>query len=124
EVGALFAAAGYEIALVGGSVRDVLLGRTIEDFDFATSARPEATEDLMRRWADAHWNLGRAYGTIGARKHNRHLEITTYRSDVYDPASRKPQVDFGDSLTGDLSRRDFTINAMAVSLPGLTFVDP
>ncbi len=124
DLGALFAAAGHEIALVGGSVRDVLLGRTIDDFDFATSARPEDTEDLMRSWADAHWTLGRAYGTIGARKHNQHLEITTYRSDVYDPASRKPRVDFGDSLTGDLSRRDFTINAMAVSLPGLTFVDP
>jgi len=124
ELGARFEAAGEQIALVGGSVRDALLGRLQNDLDFTTSARPEATERLMHGWAEAMWDVGRAFGTIGARRGQWQLEITTYRSDRYDAASRKPAVDYGDTLAGDLGRRDFTVNAMALSLPGHTFEDP
>jgi len=124
DVGRLFEGAGHELALVGGSVRDALLDRLGDDWDLATSAPPEVTERLLRGWADAVWDVGRAYGTIGGRKDGHRIEITTYRSEAYDPASRKPEVAYGDSLEGDLSRRDFTINAMAVRLPGRTFVDP
>ena len=130
ELGRVFAAAGHELALVGGPVRDAFLGRGSTDLDFATSATPDETEALLARWADAHWDIGREWGTIGARRFARGdapdvvVEVTTYRSDRYDPSSRKPEVAFGDSLEGDLSRRDFTVNAMAVRLPDLTFVDP
>ena len=130
ELGAAFAAAGHELALVGGPVRDAFLGRVSTDLDFATSATPDQTEALLARWGDAHWDIGREWGTIGARRFAKSgsadvvVEVTTYRSDVYDPASRKPEVAFGDTLEGDLSRRDFTVNAMAVRLPDLTFVDP
>jgi poly(A) polymerase len=124
ELGRRFQAAGHELALVGGPVRDALMDRLGVDWDFATSARPEETERIIDGWADAIWDMGRAYGTIGCRKGDYRIEITTYRSDSYDPASRKPQVDYGDTLEGDLSRRDFTVNAMAIRLPGLTFVDP
>ncbi|MGH3452822.1 MAG: CCA tRNA nucleotidyltransferase [Nocardioidaceae bacterium] len=124
ELGGRFEAAGHELALVGGPVRDALMDRLGVDWDFATSARPETTEQLVEGWADAVWDMGRTYGTIGCRKGDYHIEITTYRSDRYDPASRKPEVDYGDSLEGDLSRRDFTVNSMAIRLPGLTFVDP
>jgi poly(A) polymerase len=125
-VGHRFADAGHEIALVGGSVRDALMGRLTEggDLDFATSARPDEIEQVLEGWADARWDLGREYGTIGARFGDWVLEITTYRSDHYDPQSRKPQVAFGDTLEGDLARRDFRVNAMALTLPDLTFVDP
>jgi poly(A) polymerase len=130
ELGTIFAAAGHEISLVGGPVRDAFLGRASADLDFTTSASPEQTQTLLARWADAHWDIGREFGTIGAKKvatadHPEVVvEVTTYRTDEYDPASRKPLVAFGDSLEGDLSRRDFTVNAMAVRLPDLTFVDP
>lgn len=124
ELGALFVAAGHEIALVGGSVRDALLGRLGTDLDFATSARPDDVEKLVAGWADAHWAIGKEFGTIGCRKGDWVLEITTYRSDVYNGANRKPEVKYGDSLEGDLLRRDFAVNAMAIALPGLTFVDP
>ena len=123
-LGVLFADAGHELALVGGPVRDAMLGRAHNDLDFATSARPEETERLLGGWGDALWDMGRDFGTIGARKGSWVVEVTTYRSDSYDPASRKPLVDFGDTLAGDLGRRDFTVNAMAVSLPGREFVDP
>jgi poly(A) polymerase len=125
-VGRRFAAAGHEIALVGGSVRDALMGRLNDggDLDFATSARPDEIEQVLEGWADARWDLGRQYGTIGARVGEWVLEITTYRSDQYDPQSRKPHVAFGDTLEGDLARRDFRVNAMALTLPDLTFVDP
>ncbi|MGN6129570.1 MAG: CCA tRNA nucleotidyltransferase, partial [Nocardioidaceae bacterium] len=123
-LGARFRAAGEEIALVGGPVRDAMLGRLQNDLDFTTSARPEVTERLLKGWADAIWDMGRAFGTIGCRKGEWQVEITTYRSEEYDATSRKPAVDFGDSLTGDLGRRDFTVNAMAVSLPDRTFEDP
>jgi len=124
ELGARFEAAGEQIALVGGPVRDAMLGRLQNDLDFATSARPEVTEKLLKGWADAVWDLGRAFGTIGCRKDEWQVEITTYRSEMYDADSRKPTVDYGDSLAGDLGRRDFTVNAMAVSLPGGDFEDP
>ena len=127
ELGEAFAAAGHELALVGGPVRDAFLGRSSQDLDFATSATPDEAEALLRAWGDATWDIGRAFGTIGARRFGPPdvvVEVTTYRADEYDSASRKPVVAFGDTLDGDLSRRDFTVNAMAVRLPGLTFVDP
>ncbi len=124
ELGARFTAAGEEIALVGGPVRDALLGRLQNDLDFTTSARPEVTERLIKGWADATWDMGRAFGTIGCRRGEWQVEITTYRSERYDPDSRKPEVEYGDTLEGDLGRRDFTVNAMAVSLPGREFQDP
>lgn len=124
ELGVRFAAAGHELALVGGPVRDILLGRGSKDLDFATSARPEAVEKLLAGWADHVWDIGKAFGTIGCRKGEWILEITTYRSESYDPISRKPEVSYGDNLDGDLSRRDFAMNAMAVRLPSHEFVDP
>jgi poly(A) polymerase len=124
ELGELFEAAGHELALVGGPVRDAMLGRQHNDLDFATSARPPEIERLLDGWADATWDIGRAFGTIGSRKGPFQVEITTYRSDQYDVSSRKPTVDFGDTLEGDLGRRDFTVNAMAVRVPSREFVDP
>jgi poly(A) polymerase len=123
-LGELFAEAGEEIALVGGPVRDIMLGRLQQDLDLTTSARPEVTERLLRTWAGSTWDVGRAFGTIGCRKGPWTVEVTTYRSDEYAEASRKPTVQFGDSLGGDLRRRDFSINAMALVLPGGEFVDP
>jgi len=124
ELGARFAAAGHELALVGGPVRDILLGRGSKDLDFATSAHPDVIERLLSGWADHVWDIGKAFGTIGCRKADWVLEITTYRSESYDPTSRKPEVQYGDSLEGDLARRDFAMNAMAVRLPSHQFVDP
>ncbi len=124
ELGARFTAAGEQLALVGGPVRDAMLGRLHHDLDLTTSARPEVTERLLAGWADATWDMGRAFGTIGCRKGEWTVEITTYRSDVYDADSRKPEVAYGDSLEGDLGRRDFTVNAMAVTLPDQRFEDP
>ncbi|WP_425572785.1 CCA tRNA nucleotidyltransferase [Nocardioides panacihumi] len=128
ELGELFAAAGHELALVGGPVRDAMLGRQHNDLDFTTSARPDDTEAILKRWVSsdrrgATWDMGREFGTIGCRKGPWQVEVTTYRSETYDPTSRKPDVDFGDSLAGDLVRRDFTVNAMAVRLPGRDVVD-
>jgi poly(A) polymerase len=124
ELGARFTAAGEQIALVGGPVRDAMLGRLHNDLDLTTSARPETTEKLISGWADAVWDMGRDFGTIGCRKGEWQVEITTYRSEAYDAGSRKPAVAYGDSLEGDLVRRDFTINAMAVTLPRHELVDP
>lgn len=124
ELGRRFADAGHELSLVGGPVRDAMLGRHHNDLDLTTSARPEQTERLLKGWADAIWDMGRAFGTIGCRRGDWQVEITTYRSEAYDPSSRKPDVDFGDSLDGDLGRRDFTVNAMAVRLPGRQVEDP
>jgi len=124
DLGSRFAQAGHRLALVGGPVRDALLGRPSLDLDFTTDARPEQTVALLRSWADAYWEIGREFGTIGARKGEHVVEVTTFRSDSYDPASRKPEVKFGDTLEGDLLRRDFTVNAMALELPELSFVDP
>ncbi|MFL6106110.1 MAG: CCA tRNA nucleotidyltransferase [Marmoricola sp.] len=124
ELGARFAAAGEQIALVGGPVRDAMLGRLQNDLDFTTSARPEVTEKLVKGWADAVWDIGRDFGTIGCKRGEWQIEITTFRSEKYDSTSRKPEVAYGDTLTGDLGRRDFTVNAMAISLPGNVFEDP
>ncbi|MDQ1287008.1 MAG: poly(A) polymerase [Actinomycetota bacterium] len=124
ELGDLFAAEGFELALVGGPVRDAVLGRQALDLDFTTDARPDDTESILRRWGRSAWTIGKEFGTIGARRGDVVVEITTYRSERYDPSSRKPEVVFGDTLDGDLRRRDFTVNAMAVQLPSLTFADP
>jgi poly(A) polymerase len=124
DLGRRFADAGHELALVGGPVRDAMLGRQHNDLDFTTSARPDETERLLKGWADATWDMGRAFGTIGCRRGPWQVEITTYRSEAYDPSSRKPDVDFGDNLDGDLGRRDFTVNAMAVRVPGRELEDP
>ena len=124
EVGSRFVDAGHEIALVGGPVRDAFLGRVSPDLDFTTSASPEQTHAILAGWADANWDVGRLFGTIGARKGKHVIEVTTYRADAYDRASRKPVVAFGDNLLDDLVRRDFSVNAMAMRLPSLEFVDP
>nr|WP_239579380.1 CCA tRNA nucleotidyltransferase [Microlunatus panaciterrae] len=131
QVGALFHAAGHELFLVGGSVRDALLGRLGHDLDFTTSARPDLIEDLLRRVTPAVWTMGKEFGTIGCRVPASAaqgwdwvIEVTTFRSEAYHEASRKPQVAFGDSLDGDLVRRDFTVNAMAISVLDKKFRDP
>jgi poly(A) polymerase len=123
ELGERFAARGHEIALVGGPVRDAFLGRVSPDLDFTTDARPDDILGVVQGWADAHWDIGREFGTIGLRKGAHVLEITTYRADTYDRTSRKPEVMFGHTLEGDLVRRDFAVNAMAIRLPSLEFVD-
>ena len=125
ELGERFASAGHELHLVGGPVRDAMLGRSHHDLDLTTSARPDETEKLLKGWGDGGlWDMGRDFGTIGARRGDWVVEVTTYRSDTYDPSSRNPTVQFGDSLAGDLGRRDFTVNSMALSVPGGTFEDP
>ena len=124
ELGQRFVDAGHELSLVGGPVRDLFLGRTSPDLDFTTDATPDQTVALIKKWADNYWEIGRAFGTIGMRKAGFQIEITTYRAEAYDPDSRKPAVAFGNSLTDDLLRRDFTINAMALRLPSLELVDP
>jgi poly(A) polymerase len=124
EVGRRFGAAGHEIALVGGPVRDLLMDRLSRDLDFTTSARPDEIEACLAGWVDAQWDIGRDFGTIGASVGDWTLEITTYRSDSYDASSRRPDVSYGDDLEGDLRRRDFAVNAMAVVLPDQRFVDP
>jgi poly(A) polymerase len=128
ELGRRFAGAGHALHLVGGSVRDALLGRLGDDLDFTTDAHPEAVLALVDGWADATWETGVAFGTVGVAKHGLRLEITTYRAEAYEPGSRNPTVSYGDSLPADLARRDFTVNAMAVALPEWTapdaFVDP
>ena len=124
ELGERFAAAGHELALVGGPVRDAFLGRRSPDLDFTTTATPDEILQLIKPMVDAHWDIGREFGTIGARIGDDHIEITTYRADKYDLDSRKPEVAFGKDLTEDLLRRDFTVNAMALRLPEKVFVDP
>ncbi|MEU3600839.1 CCA tRNA nucleotidyltransferase [Streptomyces sp. NPDC006798] len=119
-----FRAAGFRLALVGGSVRDALLGRLGNDLDFTTDARPEDVLAVVRPWADSVWDVGIAFGTVGAQKSGYQIEITTYRSEAYDRTSRKPEVSYGDSIEEDLVRRDFTVNAMAVALPEKEFIDP
>ncbi|QIX28499.1 CCA tRNA nucleotidyltransferase [Nocardioides sp. JQ2195] len=124
ELGARFTGAGHQLALVGGPVRDAMLGRLQNDLDFTTSAHPDVTEKLLKGWADAIWDMGRSFGTIGCRKGEWQVEITTYRSEAYDAGSRKPEVAYGDSLAGDLGRRDFTVNSMALTVPDRGFEDP
>ncbi len=119
-----FDAAGFELAVVGGPVRDALLGRETHDLDFTTSASPDEILAIVKPVASAHWDIGRAFGTIGARVRGEQVEITTYRADSYDGVTRKPTVEFGDSIDGDLVRRDFTVNAMALQVPAVKLVDP
>jgi poly(A) polymerase len=125
ELAAVFAAEGAELALVGGPVRDLVLGRPVADLDFATNLPPDESLKLLRRWAKKTWEVGRAFGTVAGRRGQAVAEVTTYRTEEYEPQSRKPAVRYGDSLEGDLSRRDFTVNAMAVMLsPATRFADP
>ena len=124
ELGNRFQDAGYDLAIVGGPVRDFILGRPVTDLDFTTNATPEHIIDVVTGWADAIWDVGIEFGTVGVRRADVAFEITTYRAEKYSVDSRKPEVAFGTSLLEDLERRDFTINAMAVSLPALEFIDP
>lgn len=119
-----FSSAGYELALVGGPVRDALLGKRSFDLDFTTSARADEILKVVKPLASAIWDVGREFGTIAAEIDSERVEITTYRADSYDPTTRKPTVEFGDNLEDDLKRRDFTINSMALRLPERVFVDP
>ncbi|MGX2995956.1 CCA tRNA nucleotidyltransferase [Streptomyces sp. JNUCC 64] len=139
ELARRFQQAGFSLALVGGSVRDALLGRLGNDLDFTTDARPADVLKIVRPWADSVWEVGIAFGTVGCQKDAEvenpegpggpivqrfQIEITTYRSEAYDRTSRKPEVSYGDSIEDDLVRRDFTVNAMAVALPEKEFIDP
>ena len=120
-----FKAAGFKLALVGGPVRDAILGRLGNDLDFTTDALPKQSEKILEKWADSVWDIGAAFGTVAGKKGEITVEITTYRSESYDPSSRKPDVEFGKSIEADLARRDFTINAMALELTTEqpTFID-
>ncbi len=124
ELATRFAEAGHQLYLVGGTVRDAMMDRLGNDLDFATDARPERVRELLTGWADAIWDTGIAFGTMGAAKRGTTVEITTFRSDSYDRMSRNPEVSFGDSIEGDLVRRDFTVNAMAIDMVTKKFVDP
>jgi poly(A) polymerase len=117
ELGERFAAAGHLVHLVGGSVRDALLGRLGDDLDLTTDARPEQVLALVDGWAETTWDAGIAFGTVGLQKQGQRIEVTTYRAEAYDRSSRKPEVTYGTSLEDDLVRRDFAMNAMAVALP-------
>ena len=121
---AAFADAGFQLAVVGGPVRDALLGRDTNDLDFTTDARPDDILRIVTPISSTQWDIGRAFGTIGARVRGEQVEITTYRADSYDGVTRKPTVEFGDTIDGDLARRDFTVNAMALRVPAVTLVDP
>jgi poly(A) polymerase len=140
ELAKRFDAAGHGLYLVGGSVRDAFMGRAVftghdadgglaprgeeADLDLTTDAVPDEIERILRAWADSVWLTGKRWGTVGARKADRRYEITTHRAEAYSPDSRKPEVAFGESIELDLSRRDFTVNAMAMKLPELELVDP
>ncbi len=121
-----FAAQGFRLALVGGPVRDALLGRLGNDLDFTTDARPEVTKKILQGWAENVWDTGIEFGTVAGKRGDTTVEVTTYRTESYDPDSRKPEVEYGDSIEGDLSRRDFTVNSMALELTTKTpeFIDP
>lgn len=119
-----FADAGHDLAIVGGPVRDALLGRATHDLDFTTDARPDDILRIVTPVSTAQWDIGRAFGTIGARVQGEQVEITTYRADSYDGVTRKPTVEFGDTLEDDLVRRDFTVNAMALRVTDVKLVDP
>jgi poly(A) polymerase len=123
-LGKAFSEAGFELALVGGPVRDAFLGRVAPDIDLTTDATPDEILKIIKGKADTHWEIGKEFGTIGCRIGDDQIEITTYRTDKYDAESRKPEVKFGTDLKEDLLRRDFTVNAMALTLPAREFVDP
>lgn len=124
RLAAAFADAGHDLAIVGGPVRDALLGRSTNDLDFTTDARPDDILRIVKPISTVQWDVGRAFGTIGAKVAGEQVEITTYRADSYDGVTRKPTVEFGDTLESDLVRRDFTVNAMALRVPARTLVDP
>ena len=124
KLGKRFSDAGHELALVGGPVRDAFLGRTAPDIDFTSSANPDQILEIVKPLSSAHWDIGRAFGTIGARFGDDTVEITTYRADKDTLDSRKIVVEFGIDLNEDLFRRDYNINAMALTLPSKTYVDP
>jgi poly(A) polymerase len=121
-----FKAQGFTLALVGGPVRDAILGRLGNDLDFTTNAHPLETKMILQSWADNVWDTGIAFGTVAGKRGDTTVEVTTYRTEQYDPESRKPEVEYGDSIHGDLSRRDFTVNSMALELTGEKpeFIDP
>jgi poly(A) polymerase len=124
QLAPLFADAGHQLFLVGGSVRDAFLERPVEDFDFATDARPEQIEEILGGWADAVYTVGAAFGTIAAIKGGKTVEVTTFRDEIYRDDSRKPRVTFSDRIEDDLARRDFTVNAIALPLMEMVPVDP
>lgn len=124
ELARAFDAAGFDLAIVGGPVRDALLGRDTHDIDLTTSARPDDILRVVTPISSVQWDIGREFGTIGARIRGEQVEVTTYRADSYDGATRKPTVEFGDTLEADLARRDFTVNAMALRVPQVQLVDP
>jgi poly(A) polymerase len=124
ELGDRFQAAGHELYLVGGAVRDLVMRRDAPDSDFATDATPAETSRLLQGWAEARYLVGVRFGTVGARRDGRSLQITTFREERYPEDERKPAVTFAKDIGTDLSRRDFTINAMAIRLPDGAFVDP
>jgi poly(A) polymerase len=126
SLAAAFKEAGFRLALVGGPVRDAILGRLGNDLDFTTDARPHESKKILNAWADNTWDTGILFGTVAAKRGDVTVEVTTYRSDKYEEDSRKPEVEFGDTIEGDLSRRDFTVNAMALELTGAQpeFIDP
>jgi poly(A) polymerase len=124
SLGKMFHEAGYELALVGGPVRDAILRRVAPDVDLTTNATPDQILEVIKGKVDTHWEIGKEFGTIGCRIGDDQIEITTYRTDQYESDSRKPEVKFGNDLKHDLQRRDFTVNAMALTLPGREFVDP
>ena len=124
ELGARFQKAGHQLYLVGGAVRDAVLGGAGNELDFATDARPQQVIAILQGWAEARFLVGIRFGTVGARKRGHHLEITTFREEIYAEDTRNPEVTFAKDVDTDLARRDFTINAMAVRLPEGEFVDP
>ncbi|MDP9493698.1 MAG: CCA tRNA nucleotidyltransferase [Actinomycetota bacterium] len=119
-----FSDAGHQLFLVGGSVRDAFLERPVEDYDFATDARPERIVEILEGWAEAVYTVGATFGTIAARRDGRTIEVTTFRDEIYRDDSRKPRVTFSDRIEDDLARRDFTVNAIALPLMTMEPVDP
>ena len=121
-----FKAQGFSLALVGGSVRDALLGRLGNDLDFTTNAKPQESKKILQSWAENIWDTGIEFGTVAGKRGETTVEVTTYRTESYDPESRKPEVVYGENIEGDLSRRDFTVNSMALELTEdkPKFIDP
>lgn len=126
SLAAAYKSGGFKLALVGGPVRDAILGRLGNDLDFTTNALPLESKKILKIWGESIWDTGIEFGTVAAKRGDTTVEVTTYRSDKYDPESRKPEVEFGDNITGDLSRRDFTVNCMALELTTTepVFIDP
>ena len=121
-----FKAEGFQLALVGGPVRDAILGRLGNDLDFTTDAHPHQTKKILKSWADNTWDTGILFGTVAGKRGDTTVEVTTYRTEKYEEGSRNPDVEFGETIEGDLSRRDFTVNSMALELTGTKpeFIDP